>query len=304
MRPESGKASADELIARLASRTHGVVARRELLRAGVTQDEIKRRLQRGILIAIHRGVYRVGHRAPSRDATYIAAVKACGEQAVLCRRAAAHVWRILKGWPPTPEVAAPVKRRVPTVLTYRTATIPSAHITNRLRIPATTVPRTLVDLASSLPEPSLARACHEAGVLYRTTPRQVEAVLRQLPNANGRAKLVKVLHGDVPVTLSRLESHFLNRLRKAKLPLPVTNRVAGGHRVDCRWPNHRLTVELDSYRYHNSRHSWEKDRDREREARKRGDEFRRYAARDVFEDPRSMLEELRGLLGRPGLGSI
>ncbi|HEY1335273.1 MAG TPA: hypothetical protein VGF31_13515, partial [Myxococcaceae bacterium] len=149
-----------------------------------------------------------------------------------------------------------------------------------------------------------ARACHEAGVLYRTTPRQVDAVLRQLPNANGRAKLVKVLHGDVPVTLSRLESHFLNRLRKAKLPLPVTNRVAGGHRVDCRWPNHRLTVELDSYRYHNSRHSWEKDRDREREARKRGDEFRRYAARDVFEDPRSMLEELRGLLGRPGLGSI
>jgi hypothetical protein len=55
-------------------------------------------------------------------------------------------------------------------------------------------------------------------------------------------------------------------------------------------------VELDSYRYHRSRHSWEKDRQREREARTRGDEFRRYTYRDVFEDPQFMLAELRKLL--------
>ena len=85
-----------------------------------------------------------------------------------------------------------------------------------------------------------------------------------------------MLNGDVRVTLSTLERKFLARLRAAGLPLPLTNRVAGGRRVDCRWPDHRLTVEVDGYRFHRSRHAWEQDRRREREARARGDEFRRY----------------------------
>jgi hypothetical protein len=129
-------------------------------------------------------------------------------------------------------------------------------------------------------------------------------VLRHLPNAPGRATLERVLHGEVPVTLSRLESRFLKLLEDGGLPLPITNKVAGGYRVDCRWPEHRLTVELDSYRYHRSRQAWEKDRHREREARIRGDEFRHYSWTDAFEDPGWMLEELRGLLGCPDLGSL
>jgi hypothetical protein len=161
-----------------------------------------------------------------------------------------------------------------------------------------------VDLASSLPEAALARACHEAGVLYRTTPKQVEATLSDLPNARGRAKLQRILRGDVPATLSRLESRFLKLIQGAHLPLPITNKVADGRRIDCRWPTEKLTVELDSYRFHNSRHSWEQDRLREKEARHRGDEFRRYSWTDVFEDSGWMLTELAVLLGRPALVPI
>ena len=80
------------------------------------------------------------------------------------------------------------------------------------------------------------------------------------------------------------------------LELPETNRRAGGRRVDCRWPERRLTIELDGYRYHRSRRAWEQDRRREREAHSRGDDFRRYTYGDVFDDPRLMLAELRGLL--------
>jgi very-short-patch-repair endonuclease len=98
------------------------------------------------------------------------------------------------------------------------------------------------------------------------------------------------------VTLSKLESRFLTRARAAGLELPQTNRPAGGRRVDCRWPDRRLTVELDGYRYHHSRHAWEQDRRREREARARGDEFRRYTYGDVFEAPEQMLAELRRLI--------
>jgi hypothetical protein len=57
-----------------------------------------------------------------------------------------------------------------------------------------------------------------------------------------------------------------------------------------------LTVELDSYRYHGTRHAWEQDRQREREARARGDEFRRYTWLDVVEEPVPMLADLGSLL--------
>jgi very-short-patch-repair endonuclease len=163
-------------------------------------------------------------------------------------------------------------------------------------IPVTSVPRTLVDIAASMTVADLARACHEAGVRYGTTPAQVEAVLASRPSNRGAGKLREVLRGDARVTLSGLEARFLARLTAANLPLPQTNRPAGGRRVDCRWPVRRLTVELDGYRYHHSRHAWEQDRRREREAHARGDDFRRYTYGDVFEHPRQMLAELRGLL--------
>jgi very-short-patch-repair endonuclease len=97
-------------------------------------------------------------------------------------------------------------------------------------------------------------------VRYGTTPRQVDAALR--PNAPGAKELRAVLHGDTKVTLSKLEARFLHLLREEGLPLPQTNTRASGRRVDCRWPQHRLTVELDGYRYHRSRHAWEQDRRR------------------------------------------
>ena len=214
---------------------------------------------------------------------------------MLSGRAAGHLLYLLKGSPPPPEVTAPTERRVPGIRTRRSRLHPGDATTWR-GIPVTTVPRTLVDLAASLPTDDLARACHEAGVRHSTTPAMVEAVLARRPRSAGAAKLRRVLRGDAHVTLSKLERRFLELLREAGLVLPETNRPAGGRRVDCRWPEQRLTVELDSYRYHHSRHAWEQDRRREREAHARGDEFRRYTYGDVFEHPHLMLAELRALL--------
>ncbi len=283
----------EERIGRLATKSHGVVTRAALLDAGVTAEQIRCRVRKRALIREYPGVYRVGHRAPSVEARYLAAVLACGEGAVLSGRAAAHLFGLVKGTAPLPEVTAPKLKRVPGVKTTR-----STHIerTSWRAIPTTTIPRTLVDLAATLSFDALARACHEAGVLHRTTPSQVEAVLDTRPTTKGATNLRRVLRGEARVTLSRLERRFLARLRRAGLPLPVTNRPAGTKRVDCRWREHRVTVELDSYTFHNSRHAWEQDRRREREARARGDEFRRYTYGDVHEHPGAMLAELAVLL--------
>ena len=289
----------EEILGRIARKQHGVVTRKQLLAAGISKEEIRRRIKKGALLVVHRGVYRVGHRAPSIEARYLAAVLACGDGAVLSGQAAGYLWGLVKGTAPPAEVTAPTKRKVRGVRTRR-ARRGKTEATTRHGIPITTVPRTLVDLSSLLQSADLARACHEAGVLYRTTPRQVEAVLANRPNTPGAKQLRKVMRGDVHVTLSRLERRFLQRLDEAGLPQPVTNRKAGEKRVDCRWPQHNLTVELDSYRFHNTRHAWEQDRRREREAHARRDDFRRYTHEDVFEAPARMLNELRGLLHCPG----
>ncbi|MBA3300625.1 MAG: hypothetical protein H0T15_02045, partial [Thermoleophilaceae bacterium] len=104
------------------------------------------------------------------------------------------------------------------------------------------------------------------------------------------------MHGDAKVLLSTLERGFVDFVREINRPLPQTNRPAGGRRVDCRWPEHKLTIELDSYAFHNSRRAWELDRQRERDARARGDEFRRFTWGDVFEDQRHMRREMLALL--------
>ena len=283
-------------LARIAGRQHGVVTRAQLVDAGLTPGEIKLRIASGALLREHRGVYRVGHRAPSVEARYLAAVFACGEGAVLSGRAAAHLFALLKGVAPRPEVTARNKHLIEGVVTHRARGAYDRDTTRWRGIPVTTVATTLVDLAGAMKLDDLARVCHEAGVLHGTTPAHVESVLARHPSAPGASKLRRILRGEVQVTLSALERRFLMLLRREGLALPQTNRPAGGRRVDCRWPELRITVELDSYQYHSSRHAWEQDRRREREARARGDEFRRYTYGDVFEDPGLMLTELRALL--------
>jgi hypothetical protein len=280
----------------IADRAHGVVTREELIAVGITRAQVEHRLQTGALLREHPGVYRVGHRAPSTEARYMVAVKACGDDAVLSGSAAGHLLGLIRGAAPDPEVTAPREKRIKGVRTRRCRNIDPEDRTIWRGLPVTSVPRTLVDMASVLSVSELGRACHEAGVRCRTTPADVEEVLARRPTSPGAGKLRPILRGDQKVALSTLEARFLELLREAGLPLPVTNKPTGGRRVDCRWAQQALTVELDSYTYHSSRHAWERDRLRERQAYARGDQFRRFTYDDVFVRPRLMLRELRRLL--------
>ena len=278
------------------TQAHGNVTRRELLEAGLSASAVRRRVERGSLIPQFDGVFRVGHAAPSREAAYMAATKAGGEGVFISGRAAAHALGLVKGKVPTPEVVSRRELDIAGLNSKRCRKLARGDTWRWKGIPITSPPRTLVDLAAVMSAEALARACHEAGVRSGTKPRHVEEVLKRKPNAKGAGKLRAIISGEQKVTLSKLERRFLQRLREACLPLPQTNVVAGTKRVDCRWPDHRLTVELNSFTFHNSRLSWEGDYQREREARDRGDEFRRFTWTDVYESPDYMLRELRKLL--------
>ncbi len=228
----------------------------------------------------------------------MAAVKAGGPSTFISGRAAAHALELVRGKVPAAEVVCPRELRIDGLRSTRCSNLSRQDTTTWKGIPITSPPRTLVDLAAFMGANQLAQACHEAGVKYGAAPRQVEEVLKRKPNARGAAKLRAIIAGDTKVALSKLERRFLQLLREWGLPLPVTNKPAGSRRVDCRWPEQRLTVELNSYWFHKSRLAWERDYQREREARDRGDRFRRFTWADVFETPAHMRRQLTKLLSK------
>ncbi len=80
--------------ARLAFARHGRVTRRQLIAEGIDAERIKRWLGDGRLRPVYRGVYAVGHVAPSMRGDYIAAVLAGGTGARLSHAPAAHLFKL------------------------------------------------------------------------------------------------------------------------------------------------------------------------------------------------------------------
>ena len=277
-------------LARLAGAKKGLVIRPELLTAGVSARQIERWLESGLLIRVYAGVYRVGHAAPNLESSYLAAVLACGEGSLLSGRAAAHLYGLIRALPPQPEVTTMSRRKPPGVVVHRKRVIPPRAATEYRGIPVTTVPRTVADMAADSAPADLALLFHEARIRFGLKPEHVEAVLAR-SRIRGAAKLRRVMWGDERVLLSELERGFVALLERHRLPLPETNIPKCGHWVDCWWPERKLTVELDTYRYHASRHAWERDVKRERKARERGD-YRRYVWGDVFETPEELVADL------------
>lgn len=280
----------------MARAQHGLVTREKLLAADISPSTVKRWLGKGLLHGVHPGIYRLGHRAPSLEATYLAAVLAAGEEAAICRFAASHLYETLPRRRPAAEVTGPVDLRLRGVITCRLAPLADGDVLVHRGIPVTSPARTLVDLAGSASLDVLAEISHDLSVRHGLAASDVFAAMARRGRVNGAAKLRAVYHGDSVVLLSRLEKGFKALLAGAGLPLPQTNRQEGSFYVDCRWPASGLTVELLGYRFHASRHAWVRDQRRAREAYARGDEFRAYTFDDVHDTPGVVLTELSPLL--------
>lgn len=61
-------------------------------------------------------------------------------------------------------------------------------------------------------------------------------------------------------TRSRAERKLVALLRAARLPRPVFNAVAEGFEVDVLWRGHCVVLEFDSYAFHATKSSLERDR--------------------------------------------
>ena len=158
----------DDVLAWFGGRQHGVVAREQLLDAGVPADVIDRRLRSRALHPLHRGIYAVGHTDLPRYGRETAALLFCGPGSVLSHVTAAVVVEIARddGGPIHVTTNGRNRRGTAGIVVHRA----TAESVVRHGLPTTTPTRTLLDLAA-IDHPQLPEAVNEALVLERDRAR-------------------------------------------------------------------------------------------------------------------------------------
>jgi hypothetical protein len=263
-----GNGAPDRIIAALAERQGGVVARRQLLARGVTSREIDRRLAAGRLFRIHTGVYAVGHRVVGTLGGWWAAVLACGPGGVLSDDSAGDAWEMRRSERSLIDITVGRHgaRTRPGLRTHRRLLAPD-EVTELDGLPITTPERTLLDLAASgLRGRKLERALDQAERMRLVDFGQLGRLLERHLGARGTPALraVAARYAAAPVdTHSVLEDLAVELCDTHGIPRPAGNTVVAGWVRDLYWPHARLVVEVDSYAYHRSPSALSDDRERD-----------------------------------------
>lgn len=304
----------DTVVGRLAAQQHGVVARRQLIAAGVSEKAIEHRLRTRRLIPLHRGVYAVGHPRLTVDGRRLAAVLAAGDGAALSHRDAAALHG-LGGWASSSavvEVTTPADvRATPRLRVHGRRRLVAADRAVVSGIPVTSVARTLVDLASVVSGERLAAALTAAEQQRLLDVRAIEAARLRVHGRHGRgdvrlrAALAEHAARGAQLTRSELEERLRRLVREYRLGRPRLNAwipgVAvggggGGVEVDALWPQERVVVEADGWRWHLDRTSFARDREKANRLQLAGYVVLRFTHDDVVRRPARTAAAIRAAL--------
>jgi very-short-patch-repair endonuclease len=317
-----GLQPSNQVVMELAGRQHGVVTRAQLLALGVRAETIDYRTRQGRLHRASRGVYALGRPQLPQLGRWMAAVLACGPQALLSHGSAAALWGIRRprdtsrfggGRRPsglaaelparTPEVSevsvpSSVMRRRGGIRLHRRALVEA----DRRRcdgIPVTSPSLTLVDLGARLSDAGPEAAINEADRLGLVDPETLRAELARHAGVPGVVAVRRVLDARTfRLTDSELERRFLRLVRRAGLPVPETGCRVNGFKVDFCWPELGLVVETDGLRYHRTPSQQTRDRLRDQAHARRGLTPLRFTHQQVRFDARHVIETLAGIARR------
>jgi len=181
------------------------------------------------------------------------AVCAGGETAALSHGSAAALWGI--GVERRGVVDISIRRRSdlrrPGIRAHTRTELPPGDVTTHLRVPVTTVVRTLVDQATQVAPNWLERMVNEADKRDLVDPDMLRKALDRYAGQPG-VRPLRALLDPQTFRLSDAELEVLFRPLAAAvgLPVPLTKQIVNGFEVDFYWPALGLVVETDGWRYH------------------------------------------------------
>jgi len=287
----------DRLVSAIASRQRGLITHQQLVAAGLGRGAIGHRIARGRLHPLYRGVYLVGHTVPVALAREQGALLACGHAAMLSHESAGVLWRMPAEAPNLMQITL-VGRARPQRAGIRIHRVPALHprdIRRHKGLPLTAPARTLLDLAAVIPKETLEQAVAEAIARRLVSASALREALERAPRRHGAKALRGLL--DRPTapawTRSKPERLMLALLRRHRLPEPATNIQLEEWNVDFLWRDKGLVVEVDTYSFHSSPASWERDHRKQTDLEDCGLTVRRVTKRQLEEQPDSVAGRVR-----------
>jgi very-short-patch-repair endonuclease len=183
----------------------------------------------------------------------MAAVLACGKDAMLSHRSAAALWGFGEEHPDYIEinVARHHKVRRPGIRVHDRPGLWNRDLGAHLGIPVTSPVRTFLDLATVAGPKTVERAINEADKLDVIDADALRRALDDYPGQPG----IRLLRHVLDAHTFRLSDDELERLFRplaaaAGLPVPLTKHMVNKFEVDFFWPDLGLVVETDGWRYH------------------------------------------------------
>jgi hypothetical protein len=237
----------------------------------------------------------------------VAAVLACGDDAALSHRSAAHLHelRFTSRRGIDVIVTGRTPRRHAGVELHRSLTLDRPRDVTRVRgIPVTTIARTLLDLAAVVERRQMARAVYQAELLEVLDMRALVEQLSRNPHAPGSRRLRAELDLPTDSSDSPLANRFLARWRAFGGPDPEREPYIdpgdGGVllRPDFVWRQPKVAVEADGRGSHRTIHAFEDDRVRDQRLVAAGWIVIRVTDRQLTDEPERILGLVHTLIAR------
>lgn len=307
------RAMKDAALLRLAGRQHGLVAMRQLARLGYTEQQIRRRLEAGVLFRVYRGVYAVAGSRDTFEFRVLAAVLAAGDGAVASHRCAAALYGLRRITCEVPAVTVSGRSipRLGGIEGHRRDTLTPIDRVRIGVIPVTSPAWTLLDLAGKLDLRSgggqtrlggalddvLVRKLASAGAIERLLDRLAKG---RMPGAVVLQELVAERRAGKKPSETGLEDELLEVFRVHGLPEPTRQYILtlpGGSsaRFDAAYPEWLLGFEADGDAYHKGLLDRMRDEARDEECLRLGWTVRRYSTDDIRLRAAGIAEEVARL---------
>lgn len=309
------------VIFEVTSTQQGALARFQLDAVGIGREAARHLVRTGVITPMCRDVFVVAGSPDTFLRRVWVALLASGPEAVASHRLAARLHR-LRGFA-NEGIDVLVHERFHHTArrgsSHTTSWLPAEHLTTVDGIPATTVARTLFDLAG-ISSPKRLRAgrpyVHEKRVaraldtaigngLPIAELAHVLATMgkRGRPGTTLTRELVAARTGGYTPTESELEDLVLAVLSAYDLPRPERQRPLGGDdlvgRVDFTYVGHDLVIEADGRPYHRALEDTDHDRWRDTELVAAGWRVIRVTWRDLTQRPDWFAGAVARALGVP-----
>jgi hypothetical protein len=287
----------------VAATQGGCILRRQILDLGMSPSAIDRLLRATDITPVVQGVYRVLPSSGWRSDLQAALAAIPGSVASHQTAAILHDVPRIRDHKTTVTAHSRTTHFFPLVTVRRSHDLLPEHITDVDGFAATTLPRTVVDLAAVLGREHLDDIVEDLVLAKRLDLGDVESVISQVARRGkpGVGSIRRVLEdrGTEKMPMSRLEKLGLSIVQGLSIPAPVREYPipwASIRRFDLAWPEARLAVEWDSRTWHGGLRQMEEDRARDRLAIANGWVILRFTWDEVKKRPRNVGQQITSIV--------